>query len=209
MSLAQKYSSMWAMLDIIFVFLLAVLFQYIVVLSILKTEESPPSLIDRNQYVIKMEWPPGMSVDMDLWVLDPTGSIVGYSQKEGNGVHLQRDDLGDSNDTVTLTDGSVKRSPLNEEVINIREFIPGRYFVNAHVYRNVHDEAPEVKVQLTRVTPFVEYVGTPVVMSVLGTERTMMTFDLLHDGEVKLRPAIQHKFVATRRHGNQPPPPTE
>ena len=127
MSLAQKYSSMWAMLDIIFVFLLAVLFQYIVVLSILKTEESPPSLVDRNQYVIKMEWPPGMSVDMDLWVLDPTGSIVGYSRKEGNGVHLQRDDLGDSNDTVTLTDGSVKRSPLNEEVINIREFIPVSY----------------------------------------------------------------------------------
>ena len=43
-------------------------------------------------------------------------------------------------------------------------------------------------------------------MSVRGTERTMMTFDLLHDGEVKLRPAIQHEFVATRRHGNQPPP---
>ena len=48
-------------------------------------------------------------------------------------MHLDRDDRGNSNNTI-LINGKKVINPLRQEVVTIRSIVPGEYVVNAHYY---------------------------------------------------------------------------
>ena len=49
-------------------------------------------------------------------------------------MHLDRDDLGLSNDKVQGPDGKIIYVYRNKEVVSLRGYSEGKYTVNAHVY---------------------------------------------------------------------------
>lgn len=83
---------------------------------------------------VMITWPNDLDVDIDLWMKDPTGEIIGYSHKEGTYFNLIRDDLGKVNDV----------SGINFELATSRVILPGNYVFNLHYYSN-HGTEPENK----------------------------------------------------------------
>ena len=126
-------------------------------------------------------------------MLDPNDYSVSYQRKEGNGLFLQRDDLGGSNDWVEDTEGVRTMVALNQEIINVRQFIAGRYHVNAHYYSG--EGTVEVKLTLIKVTPFKQYEPIVVNMGTTGAEVPLLTMELDEEGRVKLFPAVRKQFI--------------
>ncbi len=187
------------MLDIIFLLLLSVMMMFVILLSILRTKAHDPAVENRNNYVIQMEWTEFANVDIDMWLLGPNMEFVSYKQKEAPGLFLQRDDLGSSNDAVRLTDGTWSVSGLNQEIINIRQWVPGRYYVNAHVYKSYQKEPVSVKMTLIRVNPFEEYKSQEYELSYVGQEETLLTFDIAEDGKLTMLPPVTNAFIEGRK----------
>ena len=98
-----------------------------------------PSKNDNNvqskaDFMITVTWPDEIDNDVDTYVRDPQGNLVAFMRREEGLMHLDRDDLGNSNDTLTLTDGRVIKSEQNQEIVTIRGWIPGEWVVNIHFY---------------------------------------------------------------------------
>ncbi len=87
----------------------------------------------KAELLVTIDWPVGNN-DVDLWCQDPNNNIVWYSDEDEGFMHLDRDDLGTSNDTVTVG-GKRIYVPLNREIVSLRGIIPGEYVCNVHLYK--------------------------------------------------------------------------
>lgn len=74
--------------------------------------------------VVEIHWPDDLPVDVDLWVLAPGDTPVGFFNPDGRFFNLLRDDLG--------IDGDV--TGQNFEVSYSRGIAAGEYTVNVHMY---------------------------------------------------------------------------
>lgn len=184
------------MIDVLFLLLMTFVFMFIILIAILKTEESPHKITDRNQYVIKMTWTADSRVDLDLWMLLPNERAVGFRQKDVSGSFLQRDDLGLTNDVIVTPNGKTTYSPLNEETINIRTVIPGRHYINVHMFKSSEPPNTPITVELSiiQVTPFKEIIMGAQTIKIVGQELTLAIFDLDETG-IKLGKVIDYPFV--------------
>ena len=88
-----------------------------------------------------MEWDNDATGDIDLYVEDPTSKQVSFRYHNHNFMHLDKDDLGYSNDVVYNANGEVTKVNINREVVTIRGIIPGEYLINAHYYSSRQAEA--------------------------------------------------------------------
>lgn len=89
-----------------------------------------------NVYAI---WDDG-DIDVDLWVKDPSGEIIGFTHRQGIYTTLLRDDMGTETDT-----------PKNFENLFAFEALPGEYVVNI-VCWDCDDPPINVNVEIS-VTP--------------------------------------------------------
>jgi len=168
----------------------------IMLLLILKVETSPPSVEIKNIAIVTMEWPGISDYDLDLWIKTPNGTYVGFDNKEGDGVVLQRDDTGLMVDKIVDGDGKITGyTELNLEILNIRHLVPGRYYVNVMVYSTKFGMAYDlnsgaqkvpvtVKSQLIQITPFAQYEGREFLLSKDCQEKTLLSFDV--DNELNI-----------------------
>ena len=108
---------------------------------------------NKAEYVISVNWPNENKDDIDTWLEDPTGKTVWFGQKEANLMHLDRDDLGNVNDFVSLADGSFAICPRNQELTTIRGFIPGEWILNIHAYSKRESKPTPVDVTIDRINP--------------------------------------------------------
>ena len=92
--------------------------------------------------------------DIDLWMMDPAQHILSFQNKTIPGAHLEKDDLGASNDTVWVN-GKKVTNPNNNEVIHIQTLQPGTYYVSVHMYNNRTEKGPH-KVTVTACQRVVE-----------------------------------------------------
>ncbi len=74
--------------------------------------------------VVEIHWPDELPVDVDLWVLAPGDSPVGFFNPDGRFFNLLRDDLGADGDATGQ----------NFEVAYSRGVAIGEYTVNVHMY---------------------------------------------------------------------------
>jgi hypothetical protein len=97
---------------------------------------------------------------------------------------LDRDDLGQSNDTLEVA-GRQIANPLNQEVVSIRGLLPGEYVVNVHLYRDHERQTVPATVKVEKLNPTVQlvYYGE-VELAATGDERTAVRFTLAPDGTV-------------------------
>lgn len=151
----RDYTSNISFIDLIFNILIGFVFLFMVALMLINPitkDEGPPV---KAEFIIVLEWPDESTADIDLWVQHNNNPSVGFSNKEKDHIHLDRDDLGHKNDHY-IVDGVKKTLLINKEVITLRGIVPGDYYVVAHGY-NLRDETEiPVKIKIIKINPYAE-----------------------------------------------------
>ncbi len=176
-----------ALLGFTFLFLLAIMFM---------NPEAKTGIIDpKAEYIITITWEDNSPDDIDTWVEDPDGNIIWFRNPEAGLLHLDRDDRGLVNDTITVA-GQEIENPLNQEVVTIRGVVKGEYVVNLHYYASETEKPVEVNVRLVKVNPSLEvvYYGT-LNLAKKGDEITAFRFKIINTGEISGLNFLPKKLV--------------
>ena len=129
-----RFKSSIGFIDLLFNILLGFAFLFIVAFLLIKPEAKKKDFDRRAEFVIILEWDHDAADDLDLYVQDPMGDRVSFRLPRVNFMHLDKDDLGKTNDTIVNADGSRSTVMINREVVTIRGITPGEFIINAHYY---------------------------------------------------------------------------
>lgn len=138
----------------------------------------------KAEYIISVTWPEQRSDDLDLWVSEPGGAVVSYLTKDAAWLHLDRDDRGDLNDTITVNGEQIVH-PLNQEIVTIRGLVAGEYIVNLYYYQAQKPVAGPLTatVKVEKVNPNLELVYVrKIELTEQDEELTALRFRLSGDG---------------------------
>ena len=177
-----------ALLGFTFLFLIAIIFM---------NPEAKTGIIDpKAEYIITVTWEDNSPDDIDTWVEDPDGQIIWFRSPEAGLLHLDRDDRGLLNDTISIN-GEEIQNPLNQEVVTIRGVIKGEYVVNLHYYASETEKPVNVNVRVVKVNPALEVVYYGVVtLDKKGDEKTAVRFRIGYDGKVSGINFLPKKLVS-------------
>lgn len=191
----NKFGSPLAFIDMLFNMVIAYISLFILAFMIVKpiAEQQKKGVEMKAEYMITMTWPDEAYDDVDLWVMLPDKKKVNFRNKDVQYVTLDRDDRGAIGDNYYI--GAERHLiVLNKEVTTIRAIVPGRYVVNAHMFRaiptwnntdNPHKPPYPVKVTLTRLNPTVTDVVTrEVILTRTGEQKTAFSFTIKENGDV-------------------------
>jgi hypothetical protein len=151
----------------------------------------------KAEYIITVQWPDNNPNDIDTWVEEPDGNLVWFQSKEAGLIHLDRDDRGNVNDTLTIN-GQTVQNPLNQEVVTIRGTVVGEYVINIFYYGSEDNKPVDVNVRVDKVNPQLEviYYGT-IKLEKPGDEKTAVRFTIDQDGKLSNINRIE-KSLTTR-----------
>jgi uncharacterized protein YfaP (DUF2135 family) len=154
----------------------------------------------KAEFLVTLSWPDGRTEDVDLYVEDPAGNLVWFRAREAGLMHLDRDDLGRSNDVIRIGGREIVH-PLNQEIVAIRGLQPGEYVVNLHLYRAAAEAQPvPATVKVEKLNPKVEVVFYgEVVLARVSEERTAVRFSVRADGDVAAVNQLPKTLVPLRR----------
>tara|TARA_R110002110_G_C13470269_1_gene720460 strand:- start:48115 stop:48708 length:594 start_codon:yes stop_codon:yes gene_type:complete len=170
--------------DLLFNALLGFTFLFLVAIMFMNPEAKSGIIDPKAEYILTITWEDNSPDDVDVWVEDPEGQILWFRTPEAGLLHLDRDDRGLVNDTITIA-GEEVQNPLNQEVVTLRGVVKGEYIVNLHYYASETGTPVDVNVRLVKVNPKLEviYYGT-VNLEKRGDEKTAVRFKIGHDGDV-------------------------
>ena len=170
--------------DLLFNALLGFTFLFLVAIMFMNPEAKSGIIDPKAEYILTITWEDFSPDDIDIWVEDPEGQIVWFRTPEAGLLHLDRDDRGLVNDTITIN-GEEVQNPLNQEVVTLRGVVKGEYVVNLHYYASETGKPVDVNVRLAKVNPKLEvvYYGT-VNMEKKGDEITAVRFSIGRNGDV-------------------------
>jgi hypothetical protein len=151
-----------------------------------KIEEKNNKVESKAEFLITITWDKDSKDDVDVYVEDPLGNLVFFRSREKGLMHLDRDDLGHSNDMVRTTDGKMIIIRENREIVTLRGIIPGEYVVNVHMYsRRDNGELTPVMIKLEKINPILKVVTVKEVsLGKSGDEKTGFRFTLDNVGDV-------------------------
>ena len=100
--------------------------------------------------------------------------------------HLDRDDLGNLNDTITLDDGRIIEYTHNQELTTIRGFITGEWVLNVHMYKKRDSDPTPVEVRIDKLNPKVQTIFyKKIVMKISNWEEVTATrFVMTNQGDI-------------------------
>ena len=165
-----------ALLGFTYLFLIAIMFMNPV---------AKKGIVDpKAEYIITVGWPDNNPDDVATWVEDPNGNVIWFRNREAGLIHLDRDDRGTANDTITVN-GTEIQNPMNQEVVTVRGVVPGEYVVNLHYYASETDQPVTATVKIAKVNPALEivYYGETL-LAEKGDEETAVRFVIEKSGEV-------------------------
>ena len=160
---------------------------------LIKPEAKREDFDRKAEFIVVMEWDKERQDDIDLYVQDPSNTIVHFRNARANFMHLDKDDLGKRNDTI-MVNGVEKIVKINREVVTIRGIVPGEYIVNVHYYSDYSEHANvtrgpmsplEVKVTVYKVNPYSEVWQGTKTFTRKGQEETFVRFTMDKNGGVK------------------------
>ena len=199
-----RFKSSIGFIDLLFNILLGFAFLFIVAFLLIKPEAKKKDFDRRAEFVIILEWDHDASDDLDLYVEDPMGDRVSFRVPRINFMHLDKDDLGKTNDTIVNADGSRSTVMINREVVTIRGIVPGEYIINGHYYSTrdysgrpvefgetkIAADKPKkeltVKVELHKVTPYTILWTGQKQFTQKGQEETFLRFRIDNKGNLIL-----------------------
>jgi len=186
-----RFKSAIGFIDLLFNILLGFAFLFIVAFLLIKPEAKKKDFDRRAEFIVILEWNHDAPDDLDLYVQDPLENRVSFRHSTVNFMHLDKDDLGSMNDTITNADGTVSTVRINREVVTIRGIIEGEYIINGHYYsersyKQIAKKYKEltVKVELHKVNPYsILWVGEKK-FTHRGQEETFIRFRLDKSGNI-------------------------
>ena len=199
-----RFKSSIGFIALLFNILLGFAFLFIVAFLLIKPEAKKKDFDRRAEFVIILEWDHDASDDLDLYVEDPMGDRVSFRVPRINFMHLDKDDLGKTNDTIVNADGSRSTVMINREVVTIRGIVPGEYIINGHYYStrdysgrpvefgetkiaaNKPKKNLTVKVELHKVTPYTILWTGQKQFTQKGQEETFLRFRIDSKGNLIL-----------------------
>lgn len=147
-------------------------------------------------YLVRINWAAESDDDVDLYVEDPNKHFVFFGRLQDGLLSLTRDDTGRVSNTVTLADGRVVQSAVNEETVEIRGIIEGEYIVNVHMYRKAAEGPTPVAVVLYKVAAGEDLKLHERALSLSRTqEETAFRFTVLKSGDVVDINQLPKRFV--------------
>jgi len=164
--------------------LLAFTALFILAFALINQNKKTPDV--KGAYIVTVTWDEKFDDDVDTYVEDPEGKLVFFQRREDGLMHLDRDDLGKRNDTVSTQFGTITYKE-NREIVTLRGTNEGEYCVNVHLYRrNSNGTEPiEVTIQLDKLVPsYSPIVQKKVVLIANGDEKTAFRFTVNTKGEV-------------------------
>jgi len=185
----SKYGSSVAFTDLLFNIVVGLAFLFLLAFILMNPIAKEKDVEEKSDFIIIMTWEDESGDDIDLWVRDPLGNILSFRNRGVGLMHLDRDDLGLSNDKVMGADGKTKYVYRNKEVASLRGFNVGTYLVNAHVYnkkrwKDNKMRRSNIKIELIKLNPFREVAQAEFVAIGRGQEFTAFHFTLDADGKV-------------------------
>ena len=170
--------------DLLFNALLGFTFLFLVAIMFMNPEAKSGIIDPKAEYILTVTWEDNSPDDIDTWVEDPEGQLIWFRNPAAGLLHLDRDDRGLINDTITIN-GEEVFNPLNQEVVTLRGVVPGEYVVNIHYYATETEKPVDVNIRLDKVNPKLEvkYYGT-VTLEQKGDEKTALRFKVGKDGDV-------------------------
>ena len=135
----DRFKSSIGFTDLLFNLLVGFVFLFVIAFILINPPVKKSDAPKKAEYLIVIEWDHDSADDIDLWVRDPLGVTVSYTNREGGLLNLEKDDLGAVNDRWRNADGEIVTIRLNREVITMRGITEGRFQVAAHVYSKKED----------------------------------------------------------------------
>tara|TARA_B000000460_G_scaffold243471_1_gene212394 strand:+ start:629 stop:1252 length:624 start_codon:yes stop_codon:yes gene_type:complete len=201
----RKYQSNLAFVDFLFILLLAFISMFILALILINPVTKKSEVERKAEFLITLEWDKQSKDDVDIWVEDPLGKVVSFRNKTVDVMHLDKDDLGQINDTIRFPDGSSQVIHLNREVVTLRGWVAGEYTINAHMYNkrdrshpsdaNSYGHPTKVKVEMLRINPYKILFEEKFTLTHRGEEVTIRRVTLNKDGEIVATNKREKSFV--------------
>jgi len=183
----QYYGANTAFLDLLFNALLGFVALFFIAYILINPEAKLDNASEaKAEFVITTTWDNELNNDVDSYLQDPADHLVFFRRREDGLMHLDRDDLGHSNDTFKTPDGETIKYNENREIITIRGIIPGEYVMNVHMYaKRTPNKPTEVTVQIDKINPTLKTVAIKkVTLDEDGDEKTVCRFLLDKKGSV-------------------------
>ena len=189
MSDKSKYLSSTGFTDLLFNVVVGLAFLFILAFILMNPVAKTKDVESKSDFLIQLTWTDTSGDDIDLWVRDPRGNLVSFRNRGAGLMHLDRDDLGLSNDRILKSDGKYEYIIRNKEIVSLRGIVPGKYLVNVHVYNKKpdaqHKMGPsDIEVVLIKLNPYQEVAYAAFVATKRGQEFTAFHFTLNSDGDV-------------------------
>ena len=195
-----------AFVDFLFILLLAFISMFILALILINPVTKKSEVERKAEFLITLEWDNKSDDDVDLWMEDPMGRLVSFRNKTIDVMHLDKDDLGQVNDTIRFPDGTSQVIFLNREVISLRGWIQGEYTINAHMYNKKdmddlnHGKPTNIRVEMLRITPYKTLFEEKFTLSERGEEVTVRRVTLNKDGNIIATNKREKSFVNLDRY---------
>ena len=199
----SKYVSNVAFTDLLFNIVVGLAFLFLLAFILMNPVAKEKDVEEKSDFIIVMTWDDESGDDIDLWVRDPLGNILSFRNRGVGFMHLDRDDLGLSNDKVMGADGKTKYVYRNKEVASLRGYHAGTYLVNAHVYnkkpwKDKKMRRSNIKVELIKLNPYSEVAQAEFVAIGRGQEFTAFHFTLDADGKVTKLSSEREPMIGAR-----------
>ena len=201
----RKYQSNLAFVDFLFILLLAFISMFILALILINPVTKKSEVERKAEFLITLEWDKESRDDVDIWVEDPLGKVVSFRNKTVDVMHLDKDDLGQLNDTIRFPDGTTQVIHLNREVVTLRGWVEGEYTINAHMYNkrdrshpsdaNSYGHPTNVKVEMLRINPYKILFEEKFTLTHRGEEVTIRRVTLNKDGDIIATNKREKSFV--------------
>jgi len=172
-------------IDLLFNLLLGYAFLFLISFLMIQPILKKAEVHTQAEFIITVTWPLDNTDDVDVWLEDPLGNMVWFRNKEAGLSHLDRDDLGSSNDTIYLADGSVIKYPYNQEILTIRGYIGGEWTLNVHMYAKREKEITVAHITMDKLNPTLKPIFIKdIPLEVRGDEVTVSRFEMGSNGDI-------------------------
>ena len=149
-----------------------------------------------SKLLVTLTWRDGSANDVDLSLKVPNSEVVWFRKRQAAFASLDHDNLGMGNTNVLDGEGNPVVATGRDEVIYIRQTMPGTYVVNVNLYSQYGNEPEPVTVTLASVEPSYRQVITrKLTLTDKHEEHTAFRFTVDEHGNVKSTDLVEELFV--------------
>jgi hypothetical protein len=186
-----------AFIDVIFNVLIGFTMLFIMAFLMINPSLKKADIPSKAEIIVILEWEDESIDDLDLWISGDMPRNISWQNRQSGYRHLDRDDLGASNDIAEINGQSVALK-YNKEVATLRGTMPGDFYLNVHVYTKRDKEPVKFKVTVIDINPYVEAYQLTEVATQQDQIFVFPAFNVNPDGDITNVFLSEKHFAAAR-----------